>query len=158
MMKPKEDNAIHASPQTFSDLIRGLQYSVNTAQQVLENHHLYLLSRFTDKDGNITTKKITLPNGNTIDIPILSFMNMGALMIDELELDFNTKIDQSTMKHYDHEEYTRSSFDVDVAVSSRESNGLMHVKMKFKNRELPEAVSRLNDELNKFMNPKEASI
>ena len=79
-------------------------------------------------------------------------------MIDELELDFNTKIDQSTMKCYAPENYTRSSFDVDVAISSRESNGLMHVKMKFKNRELPEAVSRLNDELNKMMTPRETSI
>lgn len=150
-LKKKEEE----ESQTFSDLIRGLQYSVNTAQQALEKHHLYLLSRFTDEDGNIQTKRVTLPNGDVVDIPIMSFMNMGALAIDELELEFDTKVDHAATKEYSSSGYTRSYFDIDVTSSTRNTKGNMHVKIKFKNKDIPESVARLTDELNKFMSPKQ---
>lgn len=151
----------HSERQTFSDLMRGLQYSVNAAQQVLERHHLYLLQKYI-KDGVPMTQRVRLNDQKIVDIPLLAYMNQGALGIDEIELDFAAKIDASTVKRMNEppaasqeKEFfvERSCFEMNFTPSEREGD-VMRVKIKFKNRELPEGVARLIDELNKEIYPK----
>lgn len=147
--------------QTFSDLMRGLQYSVNAAQQVLERHHLYLLQKYI-KDGVPMTQRVRLNESKVVDIPLLAYMNQGALGIDEIELDFSAKIDASAVKKMREApagnqetafSIDRSCFEMNFVPSEREGD-VMHVKIKFKNRDVPEGVARLTDELNKEIYPK----
>lgn len=164
--KEKEKGAQEPLPekQTFSDLMRGLQYSVNAAQQVLERHHLYLLGKYIDKLGRPKTQRIRLNDSKVVDIPLLAYMNQGALGIDELELEFSAKVDASTVKQMRENaagkqetpfDIERSCFEMNFTPSEREGD-VMHVKIKFKNRDVPEGVARLTDELNKEIYPKPA--
>ena len=93
--KEKEKGAQEPLPetQTVSDLMRGLQYSVNAAQQVLERHHLYLLGKYIDNLGRPKTQRIRLNDSKVVDIPRLAYMNQCALGIDELELAFSAKVE-----------------------------------------------------------------
>lgn len=165
--KAKEDNKSSRKPpaqkQTFSDLMRGLQYSVNAAQQVLERHHLYLLGKYIDKLGRPKIQRIRLNDSKIVDIPLLAYMNQGALGIDEIELEFSAKINASAVKQMSEKgagnsendfEIDRSCFEMNFTPSEREGD-VMHVKIKFKNRDVPEGVARLTDELNKEIYPKD---
>lgn len=151
--------------QTFSDLMRGLQYSVNAAQQVLERHHLYLLGKYTDGNGAPKIQRLRLNEKKFVDVPLLACMNQGALGIDELEIEFSAKIDASLVKPMAEKgagtaekdfSIDRSCFEMNFSPSSREGD-VMHVRIRFKNRDVPEGVARITDELNKEIYPRERS-
>lgn len=145
--------------------MRGLQYSVNAAQQVLERHHLYLLGKYIDENGAPKTQRIRLNEKKVVDVPLLAYMNQGALGIDELEIEFSAKIDASLVKPMEEKgagtaekdfSIDRSCFEVNFSPSSRDGD-VMRVRIKFKNRDVPEGVARVTDELNKEIYPREIS-
>ena len=160
--KKAADAPASESRQTFSDLMRGLQYSVNAAQQVLERHHLYLLGKYI-RNGVPMTQRIRLNDRKVVDIPLLAYMNQGALGIDEIELEFRAKIDASSVKKMREKgagtqerdfNIDRSCFEMNFTPSEREGDA-MRVRIRFKNRDVPEGVARLTDELNKEIYPKD---
>lgn len=152
------------TPQTFSDLIRGLQYAVNTAQQMLSAHQQMLFNRYFEEDGtpycrtvNVADKKLT--------VPYISLVNHQALGIDEIELEFKAQVDSTMLKDNTHRsadnpgsQVDRSSFEMSFAPCSSEcKTNVMDVKVRFKQLEPPEGFLRVTDAYDKVIKTSETA-
>lgn len=144
--------------QTFADIIRGMQYAVNTAHEMLERHHITLLNKYFDCEGRPEKKELWLNTEQKIEVPIITLINQGALSIDEMEICFKSKIDGITVKSAPATgtgkdiEIDRTTFEMNFTPSERDGN-VVDVRIKFKSIQPPEGVSRIVDEYNKILEP-----
>lgn len=145
--------------------MRGMQHSVNTAQEVIEQHHVMLLDKYFTHDGKAITKKILVNEDQSIDVPLISIVNQSSLEIDELELEFTASINDIDLKSLNnpdnellmtsggsHGNIDRTSFGVGFQSTNKKDNQLS-VKIKFKTKKLPEGVCRIVDEFDKQVHP-----
>ncbi|HPW65762.1 MAG TPA: DUF2589 domain-containing protein [Salinivirgaceae bacterium] len=139
--------------QTLSDIMRGMQYSVNTAQEILEKHHVKILNKYFNEEGVPITKRIKINDDKIIEVPLISIINLSSLNIDELVIRFKAKINSIELKNLkdDNEDIDRSCFEMDFAPGEEDDNDVS-VKIKFKIKEQPEGISRIVDEFDKQIN------
>ena len=71
--------------QTISDIIRGMQHAVNTAEDMLTAHQIEKLTEAFNEDGTPKMRFITLPDGRKVYIPLVSLTPSSSLSINELE-------------------------------------------------------------------------
>jgi len=157
--KKKEDK------QCFSDLIRGLQYSVNASMEMLESRNLELLSRYFTEDGHAHVRRLKVDDNLAVDIPIISIVNPSALNIKEVEMDFSVNINGVEVQKKEpqrgfmaHEE--KKSLDISLERSNLEisfngtaDQNTMKVKIKFESAPVPEGLSRVIEEYDKTIVP-----
>jgi hypothetical protein len=143
---------------TFSDFIKGLQYSINTAQEIIESHNIQTLNKFFDKNGVAKTQILKIDEDNEIRVPLISIVNHNNLSIDELEVEFEANllgIDVNSFKTNDfdtiNQEIERTKFYIDFVKNSRDSQ--MKVKIKFKSDDNPEGMERIKTEFDKQIIP-----
>lgn len=146
------------APQTFADIIRGMQYAVNTAHEMLERYHITLLNKYFDDNGHPQKKEIWLNSEKKIEVPIITLINQGSLSIDEMEICFKAKINGVAIKSTPSPDtgkdinIDRSTFEMNFTPSTRDGN-TVDVRIKFKSTNPPEGVSRIVDEYNKILEP-----
>jgi len=147
-------NKKNKTKHTLSDMMRGMQHSVNTAQEILEKHHIQLLNKYFTQDGFPISKKINLGDGNILVVPLISLINQNSLTIDEMEIDFKAEINEIELKNIKDEnsDIDRTSFTMDFTPSERDDNSIS-IKIKFKTKTQPEGVSRIVDEFDKKIQP-----
>jgi hypothetical protein len=151
--------------QTFSDIIRGMQYAVNTAQETLQNYQFHQMQRYFREDGTPYTVFVILSDGRRVEIPQITLVPQSLLAIEELEMSFKVQVAHTDVKSgYSGEKETaealaepdRSSFQVQFArraVSGGEEGGgpeagTISVSIKFKSIPTPEGAARVLDSLN----------
>ncbi|MDR0907132.1 MAG: DUF2589 domain-containing protein [Rikenellaceae bacterium] len=153
--------------QSFSDLIRGLQHSVNTAMEMIEGRNIELLGRYFDEDGNATTRRLRIDDNVVVDIPIISIVNPCAINIKEVEMAFEVQINSSGVKRRaaqagfivgDEPQSFNSGIDrssLQVSFGGKKNLSTMNVKIKFEAAPIPEGLSRIIDEYDKTITSKE---
>ncbi|TCO09844.1 uncharacterized protein DUF2589 [Natronoflexus pectinivorans] len=143
-----------SNKHTLSDIMRGMQHSVNTAQEILAKHYVNLMEKFFDDEGKPVTRTVFLPDNRSIEVPVISLMNQHSLYVDELEIDFKAQINGVALKNLREgkEDVDRASFAIDFTPSDRSDNAVS-VKIKFKSCQKPEGVSRIVDEFDKTILP-----
>lgn len=133
---------------TFSDIMRGLQHSVNVVNEVLNQQYIDALQRYFDLDGN--PKTITLQiNPKKLHVPIISLLPHKPIVVDEIELEFQANFDINDIKNkksFDENDIQRASFNVDMKRNGR-NKSVMDIKIKYKAGEVPEGYSRVMDEV-----------
>jgi hypothetical protein len=163
--------------QTFSDIIRGMQYAVNTAQETLQNYQFRQMQQYFREDGSPYVVFVTLSDGRRMEIPQITLVPQSLLAIDELEMSFKVQVAHTDVKGNFSEEVKtpdaakkmkepdRSSFLVQFGrrtVSGEgEDNGaeagLITVGIKFKSIPIPEGAARVLDSLNLDITEKTAN-
>ena len=141
--------------QTLSDVIRGMQYCVNTAAEITESHYLSQLSKYFDEAGNPVMFTYRNSRGEVVEIPVFTLMNHAELLLDEISVKMSLPIKYSELKKDEVEEsaienyeVSRSAFYLDsLTTSGKGKGGQIDIEMRFKAGERPEAVSRVVDEL-----------
>lgn len=138
--------------QTISDIIRGMQHAVNTAEDMLTAHQIEKLTESFNSDGTAKTYYIILPDGRKVDIPVACLTPSTNLSISELELEFAVKVDGTLTKGEGRDE--RSSYNVSFVGTDRKSifkrrkkdrDATIRIKMKFREKDEPEAVARARE-------------
>lgn len=136
---------------SFDDIIKGLQHAVNSAQDMLTAQHLDSLSAFFDEDGSPVAQVIKTDEG-TITVPLLALVPQNTLAIDEIKLDFVTRIKNIThgavkVPNSSGQEIASAGLDLDFD-SSAPPNEVDTVKVSLKFKVIPqtEALSRIIDE------------
>lgn len=152
--------------QTLSDLVRGLQHSVNTAMEMIETRNVELLGRYFSPDGKPLSKRLNI-NGNTaIDVPLISIVNPSTINIKEVEMEFSVQIVSSALRQKQAQVgfragHERTNFDNRLKRSNleisfdgnKENASRMQVKIKFESKPIPEGLSRIIDEYDKTITP-----
>ena len=153
--KQSENKIPEQEDQTLSDIIRGMQYCVNTAAEITEAHYLNQMSDYFDEDGNPVMFTYRNIRGEIVEIPVFTLMNHSELLLNEINIKMSLPIKYEKTKKIEFEgnaienfEISRSAFYLDnVTTSSKGKNGEIEIDMHFKASERPEAVSRIVDEL-----------
>lgn len=154
-------NSDEKGSQTLSDLIRGLQHSVNAAMEMIETRNIELLGRYFTEDGVPLKKRIWVDDKTAIDVPLISIVNPSTVNIKEVEMDFHVNVlDVDLRKKAAQGGFNTGekevSFDnrlkrskLAVSFDGRNDKSSMHVKIKFEATPIPEGLSRLVDEYDK---------
>lgn len=136
--------------QTISDIIRGMQYAVNTAQDMLQRHQVEQMERyFNAETGEPLMRYVKMPDGKTVYVPLATLVPPGMLAIDELEMDFSVKVASTEVKRNGEDAGgERSSLNVFFSGTGDGGDaGAIKIRMKFKAVEEPESAARIREML-----------
>jgi len=152
--------------QAFSDLIRGLQHSVNAAMEMLEARNLELLSRYFTEDGHPCVRRLMLDDNSTIDVPVISIVNPSAMNLKEIEMEFSVKVNSVELQEkLPQRGFIANETNGDLSISMERSNlqisfteitdqnNTMKVKIKFESAQLADGMSRMIKEFDKTISP-----
>jgi hypothetical protein len=90
--------------ESLDDLINAIQYAVIEAQEVAEDHHIDLVSRFFHEvDGKMVavTQDVWVPDVRPgseeaslmrIQVPVMSLASLGSMKIKELRVEFTARL------------------------------------------------------------------
>ena len=99
---------------------------------------------------------IILPDGRKVYIPLVSLTPSSSLTISELEMEFSVKVDNTMTKNDGKNE--RSAFSVSFLGTGRKrkhlfgkNEGVIKIRMKFHEKEEPEAVARAREILDSIV-------
>lgn len=143
--------------QSLSDITRGLLYSANAAQQILNTHYLESIGRYFDDNGNPLMFNFKVNENKEASIPMLAMTEPKGLRLKEIEIDLSVRIDEGKVKEKDglspddEARYAdRTSFEVTLAPTSDNSKGrtanTIGIKLKFEEQDNPEGIERIMDE------------
>lgn len=154
-------NKDNQSSQTLSDLIRGLQHSVNAAMEMIETRNIELLARYFTENGVPLKKRIMVDEKTAVDVPLISIVNPSTVNIKEVEMDFYVNVlDVDLKKKVAQAGFNTgekpAEFDnrlkrsmLEVSFDGKNNHSSMHVKIKFEATPIPEGLSRIVDEYDK---------
>lgn len=157
--KQDEEEQDAVPTNSFTDIMNGLQYAVNSAQEILQNHQIQSLTRLFDaangENGRqFVSQKIRLGD-RIVDVPLIALISHHYLAMDNVEIKFKAKVGS-----VESQEVTRNSLADGLLMSSRnqanlqmqmsgikpEADDVMEVTVNFKVQETPESISRIVDE------------
>lgn len=151
--------------QSLSDLIRGLQHSVNAAMEMVETRNIELLGRYFSPDGNPLTKRLNVDGQTAVDVPLISIVNPSTINIKEVEMDFSVQINASDLRCKQPQQGfqagdKRAEFDnrlkrtsLEISFDGQKDLSRMQVRIKFEAKPIPEGLSRVIDEYDKTIMP-----
>lgn len=154
-------NKDNQSSQTLSDLIRGLQHSVNAAMEMIETRNIELLARYFTENGVPLKKRIMVDEKTAVDVPLISIVNPSTVNIKEVEMDFYVNVlDVDLKKKVAQAGFNTgekpAEFDnrlkrsmLEVSFDGKNNHSSMHVKIKFEATPIPEGLSRIVEEYDK---------
>lgn len=142
---------------TLGDLVEALQQAVDRAQEQLQAYQLRMLQEYFDEENRPLYVRLRLPrlvgegkgeDGKgvehlEVDVPRISLVKMGTVLLDELEVNFPLRFQELTKE----EGQDASQLMVEFPGSIQQTEDCAHVRIRFKSGEPPEAVMKLNDTL-----------
>lgn len=140
----------------LSDILKGLQYAVNSAQEMLHSQQLQMLSRFWDSgSGEPLSQKVKVGDAE-LNVPLLTLVPHSHLQMDDVQIKFNAKIgDIDTQEVADKlqrgESLSHADMQMEMEGIKASDNDVMEVTIRFKAKDVPEGVARLTDEYNKLI-------
>lgn len=158
-----------SSSMTLSDVIRGIQYCVNSSAEIVEQHYINTIQKYVNDDNEVRTERIFLDDAHYMDIPLICLTGHNALEVDKMKIKMRVNIRDMDLKEImvdnddkdaapvnddaalDEDSYlvSRSSMLVDVCnVNSNDDGTNMEIQMTFKASEPPESLSRMIEALN----------
>lgn len=140
----------------FSDILKGLQYAINSAQDMLQAQQVQGLMRFWGSNsGEPLTRKVKIGE-RELDVPLMTLVPHSHLEIDDVEIKFKAKIgdiDSHSIadKLQNGESLTRADMQMEMEGIKASDDDVMEITIHFKSKETPEGVARLTDEYNKLI-------
>lgn len=154
---------------TLSDVIRGLQFCVNSSAEIMEQHYLTAIDKYIDEKTHAPlTKRLQIKDGYAIDVPLICLSDHHSLYLDELEVKLSVNLRDIALKETNAPlngggkpfSIDRSSFSVELGSVAQDSDGnsMMDVTMKFKSTQPPEALARIIEKLDNAVTPFEMPV
>lgn len=147
--------------QSLTDIAKGIQYTVNAAQDVVEKFYIGLLDRYFDEDNNPISMAVNISEDTTVDVPLITLVTPSGLELEELEVDMSLRVDGvRTKKEITKagDEIERASFDISFSNGSKTHNknpNFIEMKMKFKKADAPEGIQRIIESFSNNVIPKD---
>ena len=142
---------------SFDDIIKGFQYAVNSAQEMLATQQLEMFLKYFEPDGKPKTQTIVTPMSQAVEVPLVTLVPQHTLAIDEVSISFTTRINRVSSQSLQGTMLQGSStppvehvgLEMDISSSKAGAGDLVRVNVKFKSVPQPEGLSRVIDEQNK---------
>ena len=75
-----------SNEQSLTDITRGLLYSANAAQEILNTHYLESIGKYFDDDGNPLMFNFKIDKNKEASIPMLAMTEPKGLRLKEIEI------------------------------------------------------------------------
>lgn len=140
----------------MSDILKGIQYAINSVQDMLHAQQVQNLLKFWQKeDGSPVTQNILIGE-RELEVPLMSLVPHSHLEMDNVEIKFKAKIgdvehQSISNKHGDNEGLSLANLKMEVDGIKATDDDVMEITIHFKAKETPEWVARLTDEYNKHI-------
>lgn len=85
---------------SFDDIVKGFQYAVNSAQEMLATQQLEMFLNYFNSDGTAKSQTIVTPMQQKVDIPIVTLVPHHSLAIDEVTINFTTRINRVSTQEF----------------------------------------------------------
>lgn len=153
-MKNRRHDKKDKPQTTLSDIVRGIQFCVNSSIDIIERHFITQVDKYLDENNKALTKTIKLNDKYAVDVPLFCLSNHNSLNLDEMEVRMKVNLKDFDIKEIDDfsnseepQSITRSSFRVDSNNCNKNDLNSIDICMKFKTGETPEAISRISERL-----------
>lgn len=140
----------------FSDILKGLQYAINSTQDMLQAQHLQGIMKFwNSNDGSPVSQKVKIGD-RVLDVPLMALVPQSHLEMDDVEIKFKARIgdiaSHSTVdKLQNGQNLTRADLQMEMDGIKATDDDVMEITIRFKAKDTPEGVARLTDEYNKMI-------
>lgn len=142
---------------SFDDIIKGFQYAVNSAQEMLATQQLEMFLSYFNGDGTPKSQSIVTPVNGQIEVPLVTLVPHQALAIDEVTINFTTRINRVSNQSFkgtllqgkNGPAVEHVGLEMDVSSTKAKSGDLVRVSIKFKSVPQAEGIARVLDEQNK---------
>ena len=140
----------------LSDILKGLQYAINSAQDMLHAQQVQNLMKFwQSNDGTPVTQKVLIGD-RELDVPLMTLVPHSHLEMDDVEIKFKAKVGNiapqsisNGLKGDDNLSHADLKMEMDGIKAT--DDDVMEITIRFKSKETPEGVARLTDEYNKHI-------
>ena len=157
--KNNDDEPDSVQTNSFSDIMNGLQYAVNCAQDTLQNHQIQNLTRLLKEQMQITqirSNQKIMVGDKTIDIPLIALISHHYLAMDNVQIKFKAKVgsvesqipENNLLLSSPH----RANLQMQMSNIKPDTDDIMEVCVNFKVQETPESISRIIDDFVKISN------
>lgn len=145
---------------TLSDIIRGIQFCVNSSVEIAEQHYTTSINKYVDREDKVLSRRVFVRDNYAMDLPLLCLSGHQSLQFDEMMVKMNVNIRDVDLKkasigdvqgddQNSSFEVTRGAFQVELgSPHPHDGSTNMELEMKFKAADPPEAICRLIDQLN----------
>lgn len=152
--KNNDDEPDSVQTNSFSDIMNGLQYAVNCAQDTLKNHQIQNLTRLFEgtnaNNANTFQSKKIMVGDKTIDIPLIALISHHYLAMDNVQIKFKAKVgsvesqipENNLLLSSPH----RANLQMQMSNIKPDADDVMEVCVNFKVQETPESISRIIDD------------
>lgn len=137
----------------LADLARGMQHVAQSTQDILGQHFANVLTHYFDEEtGEPIEKRLKLPGGLVLDIPLIALVPPSTLELKRLKLRMSVSLASVVVKAHKYDknmkEIDRASMKVSFGPQEEGSNGrknrkMMDIEMEFESREPPEMMNRI---------------
>ncbi|MCL2697360.1 MAG: DUF2589 domain-containing protein [Oscillospiraceae bacterium] len=163
--KKKNSGSKSGSGITLADIIRGLQYCVNSSRQMAMRQHILEFAEFIGDDDKPHSRRVKINEQAAMEVPLICMINHNSLALDEMDVNMELVVRNMDLKIPEEnpaasetseldeiiapEYLSRTSFSVDLnSARVDQKNTRLKLNLKFKSGAPPEAVSRVIEKLN----------
>lgn len=125
-MKKRFQKSKSNSQTTLSDIIRGIQFCVNSSIEILERHFVTQVDKYIDEDNKALTKTIKINDKYALDVPLFCMSNHSALVLDEMEVRMKVNLKDFKIKEL---EGISGKDDENFYVTRSSQCVFLHIKM-----------------------------
>lgn len=157
--KKEESEPDIVQTNSFTDIMNGLQFAVNSAQEILQNHQLQGLTRLfsatNDADGKRFLSQQIKIGDKFVNVPLIALISHHYLAMDDVEIKFKAKVgsveSQKMMRNSLADNMlmsssNRANLQMQMSGIKADADDVMEVSVRFKVQETPESISRIIDE------------
>ena len=150
--KNNDDEPDSVQTNSFSDIMNGLQYAVNCAQDTLQNHQIQNLTRLFEgtnaNNANTFQSKKIMVGDKTIDIPLIALISHHYLAMDNVQIKFKAKVgsvesqipENNLLLSSPH----RANLQMQMSNIKPDTDDVMEVCVNFKVQETPESITDIH--------------
>lgn len=138
----------------LSDILKGVQYAINSAQEMLHAQQVQNLMKFwKSNDGAPVTQKVLIGE-RELDVPLLTLVPHSHMEMEDVEIKFKAKVgdvvSQSTVNGLSgNDTLSHTDLKMEMEGVRATDSDVMEITIRFKGKETPEGVAHLTDEYNK---------
>lgn len=137
----------------FSEILKGLQHAINSAQDMLQAQQIQNLSNFWTREGDPLTQKVKLGE-REVDVPLLTLVPHSHLSMEDVEIKFKSRVGDVVSQSINdklkaNNSLSHADLQMEMDGIKNKDDDVMEITIRFKAKETPEGVSRLLDEYNK---------
>lgn len=128
----------------FSEILKGLQQAINSANSMLQAQQTDDLSRYWTKEGKPVTRKIQIGQ-RELEVPLIALVSHNNLVMDDVEVKFKAKIGKispHSMPNAPEANNTISHTELEMSMNGikADADNVMEITIHFKHKETSQEV------------------